>query len=191
MKRFAALLLALLFSVSGCTGITESQLLAPEKEEQFPESEPPETHPDEGPAETAPADESVPPAESAVRQYLPETAAKEIRFPDDGAVYVAYAVNDERAGKVRGADPHPVTEDKRVEALPALGYRFVRWSDGSTDPVRMDTADTVSKNTVFTAIFDYAVLDMPIVAIDTETGRDVTSKTEFIGARFRLCAAED
>lgn len=191
MKRFAALLLALLFSVSGCTGITESQLLAPEKEEQLPESEPLETPPDEGPAETAPADEPAPPAESAVRLYLPETAAKEVSFPDDGAVYVAYAVNDERAGKVRGADPHPVTENKRVEALPELGYRFVRWSDGSTDPVRMDTADTVSENTVFTAVFDYAVLDMPIVAIDTETGRDVTSKTEFIGASFRLCAAED
>ena len=121
MKRFAALLLALLFSVSGCTGITESQLLAPDKEDQLPESEPPETQPDEEPTVTAPADEPAPPAESAVRLYLPETPAKEIRFPDDGAVYVAYAVNDEQAGKVRGADPHPVTENKRVEAFPELG----------------------------------------------------------------------
>ena len=121
MKRFAALLLALLFSASGCTGIKESPVLAPDKEEQLPESEPSETQPDEGPAEAAPADEPVPPAGSAVRLYLPETAAKDIRFPDDGAVYVAYAVNDERAGKVRGADPHPVTENKRVEALPELG----------------------------------------------------------------------
>ena len=59
MKRFVALMLALLFSVSGCTGVMESQLPAQEKEER-PESEPPEPEPEEEPTEAAHLDEQVP-----------------------------------------------------------------------------------------------------------------------------------
>ena len=32
-----------------------------------------------------------------------------------------------------------------VEAVPNFGYRFVRWSDGLTDPVRADSIDKISR----------------------------------------------
>ena len=87
-ETICRILLALLFAVSGCTGITESQLPTPEKEEQpgTEPSEPKSDEPEEPEEEAAPADEQLPPAGSADRLYLPETAAKEIRFPDDEAV---------------------------------------------------------------------------------------------------------
>ena len=113
-------------------------------------------------------------------------------FPDDGKVRAAYAVNYGPAGKITGTTMKDVSDRMtRAEAVPNLGYRFVCWSDGSTDPVRQDTPDNVKENTVFTAYFDYDVLDMPVIAVDTVTGRDVQSKTEYILADFRICGTDD
>ena len=113
-------------------------------------------------------------------------------FPDDGKVRAAYAVNYGPAGKITGTTMKDVSDRMtKAEAVPNLGYRFVCWSDGSTDPVRQDNPDNVKENTVFTAYFDYDVLDMPVIAIDTVTGRDVQSKTEYILADFRICGTDD
>ena len=126
---------------------------------------------------------------SSVRTYLPQPA-EEASFPDDGKLYVEYAVNYGPAGKVKNGERRVLsTEGKKVEAVPNLGYKFVCWSDGSTDPVRTDTIAYLNHSARITAIFDYDVLDMPVIAIDTSTGKDVRSKTDYIDADFRICAA--
>ncbi len=122
--------------------------------------------------------------------YLPEEPENSNSyFPSDG-YYVQYQVNSASAGSISGqvlqkADQKGTSE---VTAVPNLGYRFVRWSDGNTNPVR--SGDQVSDNTTITAVFDYDFLEMPVLSIDTETGGDVTSKTEYIGATLTVLNTE-
>ncbi|NLZ37955.1 MAG: hypothetical protein GX897_10895 [Clostridiales bacterium] len=124
------------------------------------------------------------------KQYLQETPVKIDNFPDNDDIYIGYTVNSKRAGKVSGGAIRKLSdEEKIVEAVPNFGYKFVRWSDGNTNRTRSDSLKNISEDTVITAIFDYDVLDMPIIAIDTETGHDVKSKTEYIGAKFAIYAA--
>ncbi len=124
------------------------------------------------------------------KQYLPETPVKIDNFPENDDIYIGYTVNSKRAGKVSGGAIRKLSdEEKIVEAVPNFGYKFVRWSDGNTNRTRSDSLKNISEDTVITAIFDYDVLDMPIIAIDTETGHDVKSKTEYIGAKFAIYAA--
>ncbi len=100
----------------------------------------------------------------------------------EGLLELTFSSSDPTRGTVSGSLKQTLESGKdkckKVEAKAELGYKFVRWSDGSTDPVR--------ENEIFTndapvyAVFDYDVLDLPIIAITTETGGDVTSKTEYI-----------
>lgn len=106
-------------------------------------------------------------------------------FPSTG-LYINYSPNSSVAGTIEGGGTHRVDGKpvKEVKAIPNLGYRFVKWSDGSTDPVRKNETATESKQII--AYFDYETLEMPILCIDTETGRDVESKTEYIGATLSI-----
>ena len=125
------------------------------------------------------------------RQYLPTEGINAITVPTDGKVYVGYTVNYKSAGKINGGETRAVDANgKKVEAVPNLGYKFVRWSDGQTDPVRTDTTANITENTAITAIFDYDILDMPIIALSTETGKEVKSKTEYIGGHFTVYGAD-
>lgn len=106
-------------------------------------------------------------------------------FPSTG-LYINYSPNSSVAGTIEGGGTHrvdskPVSE---VKAVPNLGYRFVKWSDGSTNPVRQNETTTESKQII--AYFDYDALELPIFCIDTETGSDVTSKTEYIQATLSV-----
>ncbi len=121
---------------------------------------------------------------------LPPSDGSAPDFPNDGKVYVEYAVNYQKAGTVKnGGRREASAGGKKAEAVPNFGYRFVGWSDGLTDPVRPDSDTKIAESTRLTAIFDYDALDMPIITIDTETGRDVQSKTEYIKADLKICAA--
>jgi hypothetical protein len=115
-------------------------------------------------------------------RYLPEEAAD---APQSGKI--VYSVNYRPAGKVEGSAVQTAgSASSEVRAVPALGYKFVKWSDGVTDAVRSgDTAEGV-----YTAIFDYAVLDMPIIVINTDDGNGITSKTEYENAKFSVLGCE-
>lgn len=106
-------------------------------------------------------------------------------FPDVG-IYINYSPNSSSAGIVRNGGTHRVDTmaPGRVEAVPNVGYKFIKWSDGSTDPVRNDTGITENKQLI--AYFDYETLEMPILCIDTITGSDVESKTEYIYATLSV-----
>lgn len=131
-------------------------------------------------------------ASSPASKYLSSDGIIEEQFPDDGKKYVYYTVNNKAAGKVRGAGIRELTSSpSRVEAIPNLGYKFVGWSDGKTEETRMDYLEDNDGNLVVTAIFDYDKLEMPIITIDTETGKDVKSKTEYIQADFSIIGAPD
>ena len=106
---------------------------------------------------------------------------REPNYPKTG-IYVNYSANASVAGKVENAGTYRVDngDPKKVKAVPYLGYRFVKWSDGSTDPVREDAGTDFSENTQLIAYFDYETLELPVICINTETGEDVQSKTEYI-----------
>ncbi len=120
-------------------------------------------------------------ANSDVR-YLPEEA---VDAPQSGKM--VYSVNYKAAGRVEGSGVQTAgSASSEVRAVPELGYKFVKWSDGVTDAVRSgDTAEGV-----YTAIFDYDVLDMPIVVINTDDGNGIKSKTEYETAKFSVLGCE-
>ncbi|MDR0307692.1 MAG: T9SS type A sorting domain-containing protein [Chitinispirillales bacterium] len=49
-----------------------------------------------------------------------------------------------------------MNEAVQIQAIPDSGYVFLRWSDGSTDPLRDVRPDISTRNNEFTAFFDYA-----------------------------------
>lgn len=100
---------------------------------------------------------------------------------------IIYAPNNDAAGYITGQSVQnadvPSTE---VTATPNLGYKFIRWSDGKTEPTR--SGDTIEG--VYTAVFDYEVLDFPIMVINTH-GKEIESKEVYINASLSLIACED
>lgn len=76
------------------------------------------------------------------------------------AVFEAYNVNvsaisnNEMMGSVTGGGNHPINSVVTLTAVPACGYRFVRWNDSLTINPRVLTAD---KDTSFTAYFELSV----------------------------------
>ena len=100
-------------------------------------------------------------------------------FPSVGT-YINYSANSSIAGTIENGGTHRVdtANPGTVKAVPYTGYKFVKWSDGSTDPQRNDTG--ITENQQLIAYFDYETLEMPIICIDTITGADVESKTEYI-----------
>lgn len=122
------------------------------------------------------------------RQYLPqEPADTHDRYLRPGNTYLIYAVNSQAAGYIEGEPIQDITGDGTATAVTAkanLGYKFIRWSDGTETAAR--SADTADKTRIITAIFDYDTLEMPVILIETETGEDVKSKTEYINACFSL-----
>lgn len=122
---------------------------------------------------------------------LPQAPHRTPNLPDQG-VHIAYAVNYSEAGFLAGEALQEVTDGGAtllVTAVPREGYRFVAWSDGLT--ARSRQGDTADASRVITAIFDYELSDLPAVLLTTRTGRDVTSKTDYIGGTLTLIGAGD
>ena len=100
---------------------------------------------------------------------------------------IIYTVNSGNAGKIEGWKSQDAgVESREVTAIPKLGYKFVSWSDGVTTASR--SGDT--EEGVYTAIFDYDILDMPVVVINTADGNDITSKDVYADATFSLIGCE-
>ncbi|MBQ9995397.1 MAG: CotH kinase family protein, partial [Clostridia bacterium] len=105
--------------------------------------------------------------------------------PQNGKII--YSVNSKTAGKVEGNTVQNAgNASAEVRAVPELGYKFIEWSDGVKDASRSgDTAEGV-----YTAIFDYDVLDMPIVVINTDDGDAITSKTVYETAKISFLGCD-
>ena len=106
-------------------------------------------------------------------------------FPEVG-VYIDYVASNSKAGTLEGGGTHRVDGKPAgtVKAVANLGYRFAGWSDGVTTPIR--TGDTSDTNKQIVALFGYEALELPILHITTETGKDVKSKTEYVGATLSV-----
>lgn len=118
----------------------------------------------------------------AEAQYLDTASAENA---EEGKII--YAVNSKDAGKIEGWKSQDAgVESREVTAIPKLGYKFVAWSDGVTTASR--SGDT--EEGVYTAIFDYDILDMPVVVINTADGNDITSKEVYADATFSLIGCE-
>lgn len=104
------------------------------------------------------------------------------------SITVRYVVNNSAGGSLSGVAQQTVrygeTKSTVVKATANLGYRFVGWSDGESSVYR--SGDCPTENTVYTAIFEYDALELPIISITTETGGDVTSKTEYINGTIAI-----
>ncbi|MHB1151058.1 MAG: CotH kinase family protein [Eubacteriales bacterium] len=137
-------------------------------------------------AETAATDTA---AVAGARQYLPAETQNSFEkyLSQKDSVYIIYAVNSVSAGLVEGKAIQDITAGSVTSAVTAtakLGYKFVQWSDGLTEARR--SGDTSGSTEIITAIFDYDLLEMPVICISTETGRDVESRTDYINAEIKF-----
>ena len=98
---------------------------------------------------------------------------------------------DTERGTILGITSQKVYRGEKsrvVTAIPNEGYTFVCWSDGSQNP---EISVTALENTQVYAHFSFASTGLPVISIDTETGNDVTSKTEYIGCTVSLYDTEN
>ena len=118
------------------------------------------------------------------RQFLDPSPSRG-ETPESGMKL--YAVNSTKAGRLYGIRDQKVGEEPHpVEAEAKPGYRFVSWSDGVTERIRVDTEEGL-----YTAIFDYDIASMPILVIETENGGEIDSKEEYCNATLSLYGCKE
>lgn len=69
---------------------------------------------------------------------------------DEGDYEVVLQVSPQGAGTVEGAGMYDENDTAHINAIPAKGYKFLKWSDGSTSAQR---TITVTKDQTLTATF--------------------------------------
>ncbi len=121
----------------------------------------------------------------------PDTSVKP---SPDGSTQVVYALSIKNAGEITGETVQTVRDGgtSSVSAAAWVGYEFVRWSDGSTEPTRSGDMGEKGKITTIYAILAPVYLEMPVLHLTTETGYDVESKEDYILGTLTLtnCAEE-
>ena len=70
-----------------------------------------------------------------------------------------------------------------------LGYEFVGWYDESGSEFKNN--DKVKSNLVLKSKYQIKTLDMPIIEINVEEGKDIVSKEEYLNASINLSNAEE
>lgn len=124
------------------------------------------------------------PAEEAEQSF--ETTEAEAAVPDD-EVIVHFAVSPLDAGTISGVVSQTLRAGERtteVEAIPAAGFSFLKWSDGERTAVHR--GKSYEENTTLYAIFEESNDTTPVIYIDTENGRGVHSDQNTVG--FTLSA---
>lgn len=105
---------------------------------------------------------------------------------------VSYKSGNGRFGYIAGDREQTIVWGEsvttEVTATPRQGYRFVRWSDGSTGPTR--GGERFSEDTELVAEFDYDILSMPVVSIRTEDYRGIASKEEYKRAEMSVAGSD-
>lgn len=106
-------------------------------------------------------------------------------------IEVRFTTENGRKGRVEGERDQTIvwgeTVTTEVTAVPQQGYRFIGWSDGSTDPVR--GGERFDSDTELTALFDYDILSMPVMSIRTDDRRGVLSDEEYQRAKISVTGA--
>lgn len=110
--------------------------------------------------------------------------------PDAAEIYIVSAVSaDENAGVAGGAvQLVRAGQSVTVTASANLGYRFVCWSDGSTEANHTFTPE---EDTVITANFAIDSLDLPYMVINTENNQEIVSKEDYISCTVSVGNAEE
>lgn len=113
--------------------------------------------------------------------------------PEKGTlIQVTYRINNPDAGSISGSKSQIVrfgeTSTQAVTVTPNLGYKFVGWSDGKTEAVR---SDCPRENSTFTAIFEFDALELPILDLRTNSGKDVTDKYTYVPGTISVTNAPD
>lgn len=92
---------------------------------------------------------------------------------------VQYFCNDTQ-GKIIGESEQTIIDGEygaEVTAEAKSGFEFIMWSSGETTP----TISTLGKETAtYTAYFSPKSTGLPVISINTEGNRQITSKTEYI-----------
>lgn len=99
-------------------------------------------------------------------------ATRTITMPEDDVSYTAgfghaltVLTEDAEKGTVTGTSLHCPGEYQQIEAIPAEGYQFSQWNDGSTvNPRSVSAGDST---TTYTAYFEVIVPDSFTVTLDT------------------------
>ncbi len=136
---------------------------------------------------------------SSVDTDMPVTAEPSQMLPTDPVQtidpaqkepIILYTLNDSDAGSIEGkTHQNGKSPTTSVKAVANFGYRFVAWSDGVTTAVR--GGDTASEPTTLVAIFDYDQKELPVIAITTDSGGNVASKTHYEGGTIAILGAGD
>ena len=103
-------------------------------------------------------------------------------------VNVKYLSEKKTKGTIKGTSTQVVGQNgstsSKVTAVPAVGYEFDRWSDGVTEAER--SGDAPSSDTTYTAYFKEKALDLPILVITTDNGKDITSKDVYTKGKISV-----
>lgn len=76
-----------------------------------------------------------------------------------------------------------------IRATPRLGYKFAGWSDGVTSPVRY--GDIIYGDTVITALFEYDMKGLPVLAVNTKNERPVNSRDRYVETTVSVYGAPE
>lgn len=102
-------------------------------------------------------------------------------------VQVTYAPGTQ-GGNIRGEAVQILTPEKSVTSSVVadahLGFRFLCWSDGSTDPVRF--GDSFAVDTTVMAYFEIDSLNLPSISITTGVSQDEITREEYVDGMFSI-----
>ena len=103
-------------------------------------------------------------------------------------ITVKYQSENKFKGKIEGSVSQVLSKNggasTKITAVPALGYEFDKWSDGVTDASR--SGDAPTENTAYTAYFKEKALELPIIVLSTDNGRDITSKDFYVSGKISV-----
>ncbi len=111
--------------------------------------------------------------------------------PIGTSITVTYLINNEYAGSLVGDSVQTVSYGQgktRIGLTTNLGYKFVGWSDGSTDETRRDCPRA---SVTYTAIFEYDAKELPIISLWTDSGNDITDKENYVTGKISVSNASD
>ncbi len=102
-------------------------------------------------------------------------------FSCDKETVTVKFICSESAGSIEGETVQEISlgeSTKTVKACPALGYKFVCWSNGETSA---ELAFEPTENMTVSAIFEVDALSLPVVSIRTEQGAPIATKKDYVG----------
>lgn len=116
---------------------------------------------------------SLPTAEKTETPTPPKTT------PEEKAYTLTYLNESPVGGKIQGQTTQklkPGEPSTTVIAVPDTGYKFVEWSDGSTNPER--EGDTITRDREIYAYFSMETIEVtvPTVRVETDDGKWIYSK---------------